>query len=55
MELILSGSLDEVLVAADPGGLHGLGGQLLQLVGHLRTTCQNKNLEIFRIYKYTGY
>jgi len=34
MELILSGSLDEVLVAADPGGLHGLGGQLLQLVGH---------------------
>merc|ERR1719339_700942 len=34
MELVLSGGLDEVLVAADPSGLHGLGGQLLQFVGH---------------------
>ena len=38
MELVLSGGLDEVLVAADPSGLHGLGGQLLQFVGHLQAT-----------------
>merc|ERR1712141_729276 len=34
VELILSAVLDEVLVAADPSGLHSLGGQLLQLVGN---------------------
>ena len=33
VELILAAVLDKVLVAADPSRLHGLGGQLLQLVG----------------------
>jgi len=34
VEVILSSGLGEVLVAADPSCLHGLGGQLLQLIGH---------------------
>ena len=34
MEGLLAAVLDHVLVAADPGGLQGLGGQLLQLVRH---------------------
>ena len=35
MELVLAAGLDEVLVAADPSGLHSLGRQLLQFVRHL--------------------
>ena len=35
VELVLSAVLDKVLVAADTRGLHGLGGQLLQFIGHL--------------------
>ena len=33
VETILAGSLDEVLVGANTGGLEGLGAQLLILVG----------------------
>ena len=34
MESLLAAVLDHVLVAANPGGLQSLGGQLLQLVRH---------------------
>ena len=35
VELVLAACLDEVLVAADPSGLHSLGGKLLQFVRNL--------------------
>jgi hypothetical protein len=35
VELVLAAGLDQVLVAADAGRLHGLRGQLFQLVRHL--------------------
>ena len=34
MEGLLAAVLDHVIVAADPGGLQGLRGQLLQFVKH---------------------
>jgi hypothetical protein len=51
VELVLAAGLDQVLVAADAGGLHRLAGQLLQLVRDLnngyanRLIKQTKNLD----------
>ncbi len=40
VELVLAAGLDQVLVAADTGGLHRLAGQLLQLVRDLNNDTQ---------------
>ena len=34
VEMVLGRVLHHVLVAADPAGLEGLGGELLKLAGH---------------------